>query len=326
MMIEISSRPLFDDRDFAVCVDAPEADLDLAVWSRAHLVRLEALAARHPVVLLRGFELRDEAAFARVRDVLVPKPAEYIYRSTPRSAVAEGIMTATEYPASEEIPQHCENAYQRDWPMRLLFCCLVSPENGGQTPLSDVAKVTARIDQADLDLVETRGIHYIRNYHTGFDLDWRTVFQTDQRTAVEAFCHSHNITFEWLDDGRLRTTQVCQGTARHPTSAERLWFNQAQLFHPSVLGHEMMEDMLDIFGADGLPRDARLGDGTAISPILLDNVRAAFAMETRDFDWRTGDVMIVDNMRAAHGRRPFTGSRRVLVSMGGMYSEQALNQ
>lgn len=88
----------------------------------------------------------------------------------------------------------------------------------------------------------------------------------------------------------------------------------------------MMEDMLDIFGADGLPRDARLGDGTAISPILLDNVRAAFAMETRDFDWRTGDVMIVDNMRAAHGRRPFTGSRRVLVSMGGMYSEQALNQ
>ncbi|MDA0342442.1 MAG: TauD/TfdA family dioxygenase [Proteobacteria bacterium] len=325
-MSEIASRPLFDDRDFAVRVDAPETGLDLAVWSRAHLVQLEALAARHPVILLRGFELRDEAAFARVRDVLVPKPAAYMYRSTPRVAVAEGIMTATEYPASEEIPQHCENAYQRDWPMRLLFCCLVSPETGGQTPLSDVAKVTARIDEADLDLVEARGIRYIRNYHTGFDLDWRTVFQTDQRTAVEAFCDTHDISFEWLDDGRLRTTQVCQGTARRPTSAERLWFNQAQLFHPSALGPEMMEDMLDIFGVDELPRDARLGDGAPISPVLLDNVRTAFAAEARDFDWRAGDVMIVDNMRAAHGRRAFTGHRRVLVSMGAMYSEQAPKQ
>lgn len=322
-MTEISACPLFDDRVFAVRVDAPEPNLDLAVWSRANLVQLESLAIRHPVILLRGFELRDEAAFARVREVLVPSPAAYLYRSTPRSAVAEGIMTATEYPASEEIPQHCENAYQRDWPMRLLFCCLAPAETGGQTPLSDVAKVTARLDEADLDVVETRGIRYVRNYHTGFDLDWRTVFQTDQRAAVEAFCEQHDITFQWLDDGRLRTTQVCQGTARHPASAERLWFNQAQLFHPSALGEEMMEDMLEIFGADGLPRDARLGDGTPISPGLLDRVRSAFADETREFDWRAGDVMIVDNMRAAHGRRPFTGNRSVLVSMGAMHSELA---
>jgi len=34
-----------------------------------------------------------------------------------------------------------------------------------------------------------------------------------------------------------------------------------------------------------------------------------------DVDWRTGDVLLVDNVLLAHGRRPFTGDRRVLVAM-----------
>jgi hypothetical protein len=34
-------------------------------------------------------------------------------------------------------------------------------------------------------------------------------------------------------------------------------------------------------------------------------------------DWRAGDLMLIDNVLVAHGRRPFTGSRRVLVAMSG---------
>jgi alpha-ketoglutarate-dependent taurine dioxygenase len=318
---ELITTPLFDDPDFAIMVRAPEPGLELAAWSRSHLDWLEELALRHPVVLLRGFDLRDDAGFSRVRDVLVPRPARYLYRSTPRTAVAEGVMTATEYPANQDILQHCENAYQLDWPMRLLFCCLVPAEEGGQTPISDVMKVTTRIGEAAQDEIERRGVRYVRNYHAGFDLDWRTVFQTDDRGEVEAFCAANKIKHEWLNDGRLRTTQDCQGMARHPTTGARLWFNQAHLFHPSALGAAAMEDMREIFGVDGLPRDARFGDGGTIAPEMLDRVRAAFAGEARQFDWRAGDVMIVDNMRAAHGRRPFTGERRVLVSMGVMHSE-----
>ena len=47
----------------------------------------------------------------------------------------------------------------------------------------------------------------------------------------------------------------------------------------------------------------------------------AFQAEARQFDWQAGDVMLVDNMLASHARRPFTGARRVLVSMGRMHSE-----
>ena len=321
--VDLAAAGLFDDEPLGVVVEAPESGIDLAAWLDVQRDAVEDLASRHPVVLLRGFSVPDEAAFARVRDRLIPKPADYVYRSTPRTSVGDGILTATEYPASEEILLHCENAYQRDWPLRLVFCCLIPAETGGQTPVCDVRRVTERLGDDILDTVERRGIRYIRNYHPGFDLDWRTVFQTEDRGDVEAFCAENGIEWEWLPDGHLRTAQICQGVATHPVTGERVWFNQAHLFHPSALGDEAMEDMIDIFGSDGLPRDARYGDGEPIAPEILDRVRRAFADEARQFDWRAGDVTVVDNMLAAHGRRPFTGARRVLVSMGLMASAAA---
>ena len=32
--------------------------------------------------------------------------------------------------------------------------------------------------------------------------------------------------------------------------------------------------------------------------------------------WRPGDVIVIDNLRVMHGRRPFTGSRSVLAGLG----------
>ncbi|MBT6059379.1 MAG: SyrP protein, partial [Gammaproteobacteria bacterium] len=34
-----------------------------------------------------------------------------------------------------------------------------------------------------------------------------------------------------------------------------------------------------------------------------------------DIPWQTGDVALVDNFLAMHGRRPFSGERRVLASL-----------
>ena len=33
------------------------------------------------------------------------------------------------------------------------------------------------------------------------------------------------------------------------------------------------------------------------------------------FPWRDGDVLMLDNLLCAHGREPYAGKRRVLVSM-----------
>ena len=34
------------------------------------------------------------------------------------------------------------------------------------------------------------------------------------------------------------------------------------------------------------------------------------------FPWQQGDLMVLDNMLAAHGRSPYVGARQIAVAMG----------
>jgi len=164
---------------------------------------------------------------------------------------------------------------------------------------------------------------YIRNYGSGIDLPWQTVFQTNERAAVEAYCRAAHIDCEWGEGDRLRTSQVRQAVARHPRTGELVWFNQAHLFHITNLEEDVRGPLLESFGEERLPRQARYGDGTPIEAADLDEVRRAYEDLAVDIDWQTGDVLILNNMLIAHGRRPYSGARRVLAAMGEVHHMEA---
>jgi alpha-ketoglutarate-dependent taurine dioxygenase len=279
-----------------------------------HRVALDALLARAGGVLFRGFGV-TEAAFAEVVGALC-EPLPYVYRSTPRTEVGARIYTATEYPAAREIPMHCENAYQRDWPMRLFFFCDQTARRGGETPLADMDRVTEALDPALVDRFARKRVMYVRNYRPGLDLPWQTVFQTTERGEVERYCDAHGIAWEWLAGDSLRTRQVCDALATHPVTGRLVWFNQAHLFHVSSLPAAVRDAMLTVYAADERPRHAHFGDGSPIDEVDLAGIRDTFAAHSVMFPWQAGDVLILDNMAFAHGRRPFEGERRVLVAMG----------
>jgi hypothetical protein len=48
----------------------------------------------------------------------------------------------------------------------------------------------------------------------------------------------------------------------------------------------------------------------------VEAVNAAYEQVRIAERWRPGDIMLVDNIRLAHGREPFQGEREVLVAMG----------
>jgi hypothetical protein len=69
--------------------------------------------------------------------------------------------------------------------------------------------------------------------------------------------------------------------------------------------------------ADGEPpRNAYYGDGTPINESDLERIREIYANEAVVFGWQKQDILVLDNMLAAHGRRPFRGSRKIVVGMG----------
>jgi alpha-ketoglutarate-dependent taurine dioxygenase len=291
------------------------ANENLLAVVRDNVEKLQDIVLRNGAILLRGFEVSRDS-FGAVVDLLSGARLDYVYRSTPRANVADRIFTATNYPADREIPLHCEEAYQRNWPMLLAFFCEQPASEGGETPLADMAKVTTRIDPELLQRFRQRGVRYVRNYVDGIDLPWTDVFQTQSRAEVEHFCLRHDIQFDWGRDGSLHTAQICQGTAVHPSTGDELWFNQAHLFHVSSLGAGVARDMIEAFGADGLPRNAFYGDGAEIAGEALESIRAAFSQESVVFHWQKNDVLLLDNMQVAHGRRRYSGRRSVLVAMG----------
>jgi alpha-ketoglutarate-dependent taurine dioxygenase len=296
-------------------IEPVSGDGDLAAVIATHAASLQELLLEHGALLFRGFGVRDVQSFDQAVAQVSPRRLDYLYRSTPRTAIGDRVFTATEYPADQEIPFHSENAYQRVWPLRIAFACLTPASSGGETPIADLRRVSAVLGQALMDEFESRCVRYTRHYRPHVDLPWQTVFQTSDRAALASYCARHDIVHAWLDGVTLRTMQVCQGTARHPVTRDRVFFNHAHLFHVSSLGAEAARSMLAVFGPQGLPRHASFGDGGEISMDLLERIRAAFRAESVTFEWQAGDLMLLDNMQVAHGRRPFGGTRRVLAAL-----------
>jgi alpha-ketoglutarate-dependent taurine dioxygenase len=292
--------------------------LSLIGWTRSNRDFIERKLLSIGAILFRGFKDRTVEEFEEFMTVVAGELLEYSYRSTPRTQVSGRIYTSTEYPQHQTIPLHNEMSYSRNWPMVLGFFCVEVPAEGGETPIADSREVFKRIDPAIRERFRQKNVMYERNYGDALDLTWQNVFQTEDRVKVEEFCRQADIEFEWRNDDRLRTSQVCQAVASHPRTNDTVWFNQAHLFHVSSLKSEIRDSLL-AFSEDQLPRNAFYGDGSAIDDSDLDQIRAAYNGEAVVFGWEKGDVLIVDNMLVAHGRSPYRGARKIVVGMGQPY-------
>lgn len=290
--------------------------VDLVEWAESHRQEIEDRLLEHRGLLFRGFAIRTVEDFQRfVAATKTGDLLEYRDRSTPRHTVGAGIYVSTVYPSAETINMHNEGTYWRSFPLKIWFCSLKAAQEGGETPIADVRNVLARLDPEVRERFRRTGVLYVRNYNDGIGLPWQEVFQTDSRNEVEEYCRKNGIETEWKGDGRLRTRQIRPAVRRHPKTGEEVWFNHAAFFHVTSLEPAMREALLADFGVEGLPYNTYYGDGTPIEPEVVEQIQAAYRAEMVVFPWEPGDVLLLDNLTVAHGRRPYTGERQVVVAM-----------
>lgn len=300
-------------------------DQGLAEWIQEHRDRVDELLRTHGALLFRGFGISSPGSFRRLaRDFAAGKLESYVDGNSPRTRLTKGVYTSTEYPAQYFISLHNELSYSHRWPAVLLFCCITAPRSGGETVIVDSRRLLEAIDPDVVDTFREKGIRYIRNLHSGqgFGPSWQDTFETTDRAEVEEFLSGSEAEFEWLDEETLRIVHTRDATAVHPETGEEVWFNQADQFHPSTHPEEVYASLMSLYEGreDRLPQEVRFGDGTPIDVEMLDHIRRTTLREIVYFPWQEGDVMVVDNMLVAHGRAPFEGPRKILVSMAGVRS------
>jgi hypothetical protein len=315
---ELVSIGPFADGQPAPWVLRPRAPLDLAEWIRVSRDQVESLLLAHGAVLLRGFGVSSADQFEQVARAFTDDLLNYVEGSSPRTMLTGKVYTSTEYPPEFPISMHNELSYAHKWPGKLFFFCMSPPGSGGETPIADGRRLLERLPGPVAERFCRDGVRYVRTMHDGHGpgLSWPTVFETTDRDAIEDYCAAGGIDVTWLGHGWLRTSQVRPAAIRHPATGERVWFNQADQWHPSNLGAELDQAITATAGQAELPLNAEYGDGTPIDAADLAQVRAAASDTAVAFSWEAGDVLVIDNTMTLHGRRPFTGSRRVLVSMG----------
>jgi alpha-ketoglutarate-dependent taurine dioxygenase len=301
-------------RSLPLQVEPAGAGIGLAEWAAENAGTVRSWLLRSGAVLFRGFGV-TLAGFPGVGQALAGELADYTERSSPRTRLGDHVYTATDYPADQPIPLHNENSYQASFPAMLLFCCLAPAERGGATPLADTRRVLARIGPDVLAPFAEHGVLYLRNLGGGLGLPWQEVFQTASRETVNEYCRSRGITARWRPGGGLRLRQVRPAIAVHPVTGERVWFNHGIFFNARSLLPEVRIPLLEQVAEEDLPSHTYYGDGSPIPAGALAELAEAYRAEESAVPWQAGDVLLVDNLLAAHGRQPYSGNRQVVVSM-----------
>ena len=237
--------------------------------------------------------------------------------AAPRKNVAPGVFTANEAPPTEVIPFHHEMAQCPTQPTVISFFCEVAPASGGETPILPSCWAARYLKTAFPSIaasLRARGVRYVRVIPDGDDessplgRSWQSTFGVQTREEAEAAIARMEMRCEWLPNGDVRTT-----TKRMPFFTEH---NGKELFYNACVA------ALVGWGdsRNEASKTVMYGDGHPLEPAALDALHAC-ARYMREvqvaFQWRAGDMLILDNRTTMHSRATFTPPRRILAAVSG---------
>jgi alpha-ketoglutarate-dependent taurine dioxygenase len=293
-----------------------------AAWAAEHRDRLTALLAEHGAVLIRGLPLTGGAdtvavELAAVRDALGLAPDAPAEDFAVRADLGHGVHQAADWPGDREMCLHHERSYGVDYPRLLLMACVRPADSGGATMLADTTAVLRDLPAELAARFRDEGWLLVRNFRPHFGLPWSVAFGASAPADVERMCAARRIDCEWLRDGALHTAQRRPATIRHPVTGVECWFNQIAFFSQWSVDRVERDILLSTFGANGIPFNTAFGSGEPISEAQYRAILDAYDHNVRRVHWRAGDLLLVDNVRTAHGRDPYTGAREIVVALAG---------
>ncbi|HWB11279.1 MAG TPA: TauD/TfdA family dioxygenase [Pirellulales bacterium] len=292
------------------------ATLDaVAAWVRELRPWLEGQLALDGAILFRGLPLATAEDFDHF--VTAFGWENFPYDESLSNAVrlnrTPRVFTANEAPPTVTIFLHHEMAQTPIYPSKLFFFCEHPADEGGATPLcrSDILwqRLVERCPEFARNCLE-KGLCYTNvmpsqnDPTSGMGRSWQSTLRAATRDQAENRLQRLGYRWQWLDDGCLRATTPVLPATHELADGRRSFFNQL------IAAYRGWKDARNdpsksITCGDGTPLDAA---GARTAAELADEL-------TFDLQWERGDVALVDNHLVMHGRRTFSGTRKVLASL-----------
>lgn len=287
---------------------------DAKNWVSENLDTIKNRLSTSGAILFRGFELTTDQDF----DTFISwfNYQTFTYEESLSNAVRVNrtprVFTANEAPPSEGIFLHNEMAQTPIYPTRLFFFCEQAAETQGETSLCPCDKLYDRLLEIDPDFIrncEEKGVKYTNimpngdNPLSGQGRGWQTTLNAPTKEEAEERLRELGYEWSWLEDGSLGATSKALPAVRHLERGTSVFFNQL------IAAYQGWGDVSHL-GA----KIVCFGDGSDITDEQMQRVIKTADELVYDVPWQNGDVALIDNYMAMHGRRPFTGRRAVLAS------------
>ena len=223
------------------------------------------------------------------------------------------VFTANEAPPDVSIFLHHEMAQTPLYPSKLFFGCLLAPGTGGATPICRSDWVLDRLKKEQPELVKAfrdKGVTYTNvmpaepDPESGQGRSWKDTLSAQTKKAAEVRLNELGYSWEWQEGGALKATTPRLEAIRKIGEGEETFFNQL------IAAFRGWED-----ARNDPSKSVRHGDGSAIDVEALNRAIEIADELTYDLNWEAGDVVLIDNFRVMHGRRPYTGKRKVVASL-----------
>lgn len=289
-------------------------------------------------ILVRGLPFSNVSGLAGFLRGINASLMSYAGGIAPSDFGSNGAMQASIEPAELAIEPHWLMSYAASFPHLLFFYCHRRPAANevGLTPITDGRAVLQTLRELNISQsFEQHGVlhrfYYPSKYDNSFNnssmfstFNWETVFRTESKGEVDKLLAGRksdypSLRWNWLDGWPggpqvLEYTFWKEAVVWHPHSPrEQVWFNQIASMHRSYFhSHPTFPELLDVpvpYVGDSAepyerryPFDTAYGDGSEISEDTIRKLRQAYWNHSVVFQWEEGDLLMLDNMVAAHGR------------------------
>ncbi|NMF62266.1 hypothetical protein DP115_05470 [Brasilonema octagenarum UFV-OR1] len=301
-------------------------------------------------ILFRGFEVEGAEQFQKALELLnIELESVYHFGSAHRVRITEKVFTSSEAPPDVIIAPHNELNMVPVRPGVLAFFCQVQPDLYGETPIINTEKLFYDLSpslQHKIGNFPQQFVRYVPNHLL------EMVFEDLSPEEITKLLQEQGFDFNWEEDGSIsfecsyiplfshpRTSRLCFGLSIVDCLVSREWYRNIgqrysfkQRLYYNLLPAKLYKNIQQRATTTATVVDGSQKRTSTLNAYFLNkdgqstNMTEAEAKELGQaewknaviFQWKQGDILVIDNLQVAHSRLNTKLKRKILTAFGNM--------